>query len=202
MDMSEPIVSFECPFGTEHDVPGDDVRVLRSGESHFLIACGCSPVPLAAAHLPHEQVWRFLDVDENSHLAFVDGTVPSSSQWLTLDDLADGWYDDDPWRWLPEYNGTPETLRDEIREQVRDLADDTAAAESGGASVVDEQARAVACPSCGVDADQKCERPGGHSVRKSHADRVERAREEGFVDDATESDETPSTEQSELEGYA
>lgn len=182
--MNDPIVTIECPFGTEHDVPGDDVRVLRSGESHFLIACDCSPVPLAAAHLPHEHVWRFLDVDENSHLGFVDGTAPSPSQWLALEELADGWYDDDPWRWVSEYNKTPQLLRDEMREQICELADDNETNASGGADAVDEAAREVPCPSCNADAGQKCERPSGHSVRKAHTDRKDAARNEGVIESA------------------
>jgi hypothetical protein len=196
----DSMANFECPFGTEHTVPGDDVRVLRSGETNFIIACACSPVPLAAAHKPHEYIWQFLSVDENSHLGFVNGTTPSPEQWLALEELADGWYDDNPWQWLPEYNGTPETLREEMREQVREIADTNDKTSRGGASDKDRQARAVSCPACGADEGTKCQRPSGHDVRQSHSDRIQLAIENDIIE--KETNDPPSTEQVALEGWA
>jgi hypothetical protein len=205
----DSIVNFECPFGTEHTVPGDDVRVLRHGESHFYIACDCSPVPLEFAHHPHELISRFcrqehilqfVNVEEDSYLAFVDGTTPSPEQWLALEELAEGWYDDNPWRWLPEYNGTPETLREEMREQVREIADTNDKNSRGGASDEDRQARAVSCPACGAEEGTKCQRPSGHDVRQSHSDRIQLAIENDIIE--KETNDPPSTEQVALEGWA
>jgi len=43
----------------------------------------------------------------------------------------------------------------------------------------------VACPDCGAGAGAKCQRPSGHTVRKSHAERVEAAVEAGIIADDT-----------------
>jgi len=61
----------------------------------------------------------------------------------------------------------------------------------------------VACPDCGAGAGAKCQRPSGHTVRKSHAERVEAAVEAGIIaDDTGGSSVEESTEQADIGGWA
>jgi len=56
---------------------------------------------------------------------------------------------------------------------------------------------------CGAGAGAKCQRPSGHTVRKSHAERVEAAVEAGIIaDDTGGSSVEESTEQADIGGWA
>lgn len=181
-----------CGFDEDHALNGPNVRVLRSGAGNFIVACTCSEEALSAAHEPEHPT--------DQHLGFLHGKHPSPEQWLALDELADGWYDEQPHVPVedPEHTGTPAQLRAEMREKIEDIADTRTASRSGGAGKEDVKARQVECPSCGVGEGQKCERPGGHSVRKCHADRKEAAREEGIIEASGDVSPEPVGEQANI----
>jgi len=40
--MSDRVLTYECHVGdAAHDVPGPDVRILKTGDGGFIVACGC-----------------------------------------------------------------------------------------------------------------------------------------------------------------
>lgn len=175
MNYDDDLPRSECGFGVEHVLTGPDVRVMKSGENHFVIACNCSEEPLSEANeRPHPT---------DKHLGTIEGAWPSPEQWVALDDLADGWYNED--EHLPiedeRWDGTPAQRRATKREKIEKLAKDSKTNASGGADEEDEQAREVPCPNCGANAGRKCKRPSGHHVRKAHSDRKEAAREAGEI---------------------
>lgn len=167
------IVRYTCGFGTEHTIPGDDIRVLKVPDYGFVVACDCSSESLAEAHDPPHPT--------EGHLASIAGDAPTPEQWLALDDLSDGWYDTEPWIPLDEGKGKPFRRRQHCRDKISEDADHGVDETSE-----DIQARSVPCPNCGASEGSKCERPSGHTVRNSHADRVQAAREAGVLDDETE----------------
>jgi hypothetical protein len=127
---------------------------------------------------------------------------PSPAQWLTLEEAADGWYDTTAWDSPEGFEGVNGQRRARFREQIREIADTNDRNERGGAGERDRAARKVACPDCGAGTGTKCERPSGHSVRKSHAVRVEAAVEAGIIDDNGGSSVEETTEQAEIGGWA
>ena len=182
------IVTYTCGHGADHAIPSDDVRVMAWGATGFEVACTCGPEPLAEAdEPPHDSV---------DHIASVKGAAPSPEEWLALEGVRDGWYDENPWRLVESEGKTPMELRAIIRDGIEDLADDNSRNSRGGADETDEAARAVPCPYCGASSGTKCERPSGHRVRRSHAARKDAA----GVDRGDDSDTTErSTDQSTLE---
>jgi len=181
-----------CGFGEEHNLDGSDVRVMRSGAGNFVMACTCSEEPLTEADEPEHPT--------EDHIGFIDGKWPTPEQWLTIDNLADGWYNERPHVPVdnPDFDGTPAQLRRDMREKIKDIADTKETAASGGADEEDEKARQVPCPSCGANAGRKCQRPGGHRVRKCHADRSENAREEGVLEAGENEKRGPPGEQASI----
>ena len=165
------IVAYTCGHGARHAVPGGSVRVLAWGATGFEVACSCGPEPLSAAdEPPHEST---------DHLASIDGWAPSPSEWLALERVRDGWYDEDPWQPVESEGKTPMELRAEIREGIDELAEANERNAGGGADEVDRAARAVECPQCDAASGRKCQRPSGHRVRRSHAARKDAADLEG-----------------------
>jgi len=72
-----------------HDVPGPDVRILKTGDGGFIVACGCGPESVDdAEESPHPIT---------DHLVNIYAEDPSPAQWLTLEGAADGWYDTTAW---------------------------------------------------------------------------------------------------------
>lgn len=172
--MTEPsIVSYECKHRTQHRVPGDDVRVLKTGQAGFVLACDCAEEPLDETHEPPHPGDR--------HLANVYGKDPSPEEWLDLEEVADGWYDTDPWEPVDGKPGVWAQVRQRFREQVAEIADDRGGID-GGETEEDVRARDVECPNCSANPGVKCQRPSGHTVRKCHADRIELAKAEGVID--------------------
>jgi len=92
--------------------------------------------------------------------------------------------------------------RARFRERVAEIADANDRNERGGATQRDRDARGVPCPDCGAGTGTKCQRPSGHSVRKSHADRVEAAVEAGIIDETEGSSAEETTEQADIGGWA
>lgn len=189
----EYVVTYECHVsGETHAIPGPNVRVMKIGDGGFVVACDCGPEDLE-------------DVDEpphptEDHIANIYGRDPKPAQWLELEDAADGWYDATRWDAAPEdFDGTLGQRRAKLRKKVEALADSKDENKRGGADETDRQARAVPCPQCEASAGEKCYRPSGHRVRKSHADRKEKARETGELDDGDDGREPG--EQSSLEGW-
>lgn len=188
-----PVV--ECGHGTSHHFADDDVRVMKSGENDFVMACDCGPESLEETDTrPHES---------EAHLGSLEGACVSPSQWLALDDLTEGWYNESPHEPIedPRWPGTPAQRRTRKREIVEEAADAKSKNRSGGADAVDEEARAVACPSCDANEGRKCQRPSGHRVRKSHAARKEKARDEGVLD-GEDAEETSQLTIDDLEDLA
>jgi hypothetical protein len=189
--MSEMIINYEChPTGENHTVPGLDVQVMKIGDGGFVIACDCSEESLD-------------DVDEEphpttDHFVNVYATDPSPNGWLVLEDAADGWYNTTRWHSPDDFDGTHGQRRAEFRDKIEEIADDNDENQRGGADEIDEAVRAVACPECDAGVGQKCKRPSGHRVRKSHARRKETAREQGILED----DEEDDLAQSSLDAYA
>lgn len=169
--MTEPMLSFECPLGGKHRIPGrSDLRVMKNGYLHFTIACDCGPEGLADADTePHPT---------RDHLAFVEGDAPNADQWLRLDDLAEGWFHTNPHAPAPDKTGTWAQHRAYCRELIEDDARHYTG-DSFEPDSADRAARSVPCPNCGADAGAKCQRPSGHSVRKPHAGRTERHESQG-----------------------
>lgn len=213
-----------CGFGEDHALDAPDVRVMRSGAGHFILACTCSEESLSQVTEPeYPSQHRVGTLSESAgpeeptrrhigslstateprhrteqHIGFINGKWPTSEQWLALDDLTDGWYDERPHVPVddPEHVGTPAQLRSGMREKIEDLADTQDSNKSGGADREDEKARQVPCPSCGAGVGRKCQRPGGHRVRKSHVDRKDAAREAGILESEQEEPETPGEQAS------
>lgn len=184
--MPERVITYECPIaGVEHGLPGEHVRVLRTGTGGFIVACDCGPEALADADTrPHPTVDHLVNI-------YIDD--PSPAEWLRLDDAADGWYAVSAWD-IPEAGeGTWGQRRADFRERVEDAAD-TADGRDLEETPADEEAREVACPSCGAVAGRKCQRPSGHRVRKPHATRVEAVQADG--------ESTMELAQAELSGWA
>lgn len=170
---SDYSVTYECPIaGVEHRLPGPDVRVMKIGDAGFVVACNCGPEALEDAdEQPHPT---------EDHIVNVYGDDPSPEEWLELEDAADGWYETTRWHPAPEgFDGTLGKRRQEFRDKIREIADDNDENSRGGADETDRAARAVECPMCEAPTGQKCRRPSGHRVRKSHADRKDLAREAG-----------------------
>ncbi|PCR88618.1 zinc finger domain-containing protein [Natrinema ejinorense] len=159
-----PIVTYECRLsGRTHTIPSDDVRVMKSGDGDFVVACACGDDSLAEAdERPHPTPDQFVNIDANA---------PSPSEWLRLEDCANGWYAVDPWEPPEEYTGTRAQRRARVRERAKGLADGTSGPIDGEHDEQDEAARKVPCPYCGASAGRKCQRPSGHRVRSCHAER-------------------------------
>lgn len=187
-----PVVTYECPLaGDEHAVPGPDVRIMKVGDGGFVIACDCSEEELDDAdEEPHPTT---------DHLVNVYARDPSPEEWLVLEDAADGWCGTTRWHSPEDFDGTRGQRRVDFRKKIEEIADDNDENQRGGADERDKAARAVPCPHCDVGAGQKCQRPSGHTVRKSHADRVQTALDEGVI--ATQENEE-RTEQAALGGWA
>jgi len=61
------------------------VRILKTGDGGFIVACGCGPESVDdAEESPHPIT---------DHLVNIYAEDPSPAQWLTLEGAADGWYD-------------------------------------------------------------------------------------------------------------
>lgn len=184
--LAEPLAKYRCRLGTRQTIPGEDVRILRTGDGGFLAACDCSAEPLAETHeQPHES---------KAHLSYIDGRKISADDWVALEDLADGWYDVDPSESVEGYSGTYQERRESFASRMREQAespDVDPMFNSLDEQRRHEEAREVPCPDCGANAGRKCVRPGGHRVRKCHADRVESA---DLEDDVTESDRDEGTD--------
>lgn len=157
--------------------------------------CGCGPESVDdAEESPHPIT---------DHLVNIYAEDPSPAQWLTLEGAADGWYDTTAWDSPEGFEGVNGQRRARFREQIREIADTNDRNERGGATERDRVARGVACPDCGAGAGAKCQRPSGHTVRKSHAERVEAAVEAGIIaDDTGGSSVEESTEQADIGGWA
>lgn len=191
--MTETIVSYECPeTGLEHAVPGEDVRVMMVGDGGFVVACECGPEPLDDVDSrPHASV---------DHLVNIYVDAPSASEWLALEAAADGWYDTSAWEPADGYDGTNGQRRARVRDRMQSRVDAAETSSSGGATAADEAARAVACPACDATEGRKCQRPSGHRVRKSHADRKQLARTEGILGPEDAGNEAQVTLQDALGG--
>lgn len=161
----DPVVHYDCPAaGQTHAVPGESVRVLRTGDGGFVVACSCGEEPLE-------------DVDEPSHpgvdhLVNVYADDPSPAEWLRLEEASDGWYDTMAWRSPDGYRGTNGQRRARFREQVEALVN-KADGRDLEPSETQEQALAHECPYCGAASGRKCQRPSGHRVRTPHAARTD-----------------------------
>jgi len=65
------------------------VRILKTGDGGFIVACGCGPESVDdAEESPHPIT---------DHLVNIYAEDPSPAQWLTLEGAADGWYDTTAW---------------------------------------------------------------------------------------------------------
>jgi hypothetical protein len=190
-----PVVTYECPIaGTEHPLPGDDTRIMMTGDAGFVVACDCGPEALEEAdEKPHQTV---------DHLVNIYANDPSPSQWLRLEAAADGWYATTAFDTPEEYDGTHGQRRQQVRERAEKLADEKPNGEPTSREVAAREA--VACPQCDASAGSKCQRPSGHSVRTVHAARVEAAEASGAIE-ATSGDaldtEAALCEQAELEVF-
>ncbi|WP_066418884.1 zinc finger domain-containing protein [Halorubrum aethiopicum] len=194
--MTDRVLTYECHVSdADHDVPGPDVRIMKIGDGGFIVACGCGPESLDDAdESPHPIT---------DHLVNIYAEDPSPTQWLTLEDAADGWYDTTAWNSPEGFEGTHGQRRARFREKITEIADTNDRNERGGASQRDRDARGVACPDCDAGVGTKCQRPSGHRVRKSHAERVEAAVDAGIIDDETGgSSVEETTEQAEIGGWA
>ena len=188
--MTDTVVTYECPIaGNEHRVIGPDTRILKVSDGGFVVACNCGPESLDEVdEPPHETV---------DHMVNIYGNVPTPEKWLELNDASDGWHDTTMWDSPEGCDRTNGERWAEIREKAKRMADtdNPRNLEPGDDSV---RARKVECPMCGATEGQKCQRPGGHTVRKSHVDRIEAAEEVGVID----SDPSEQQEQSRLDGFS
>jgi len=153
--MSDRVLTYECHVGdAAHDVPGPDVRILKTGDGGFIVACGCGPESVDdAEESPHPIT---------DHLVNIYAEDPSPAQWLTLEGAADGWYDTTAWDSPEGFEGVNGQRRARFREQIREIADTNDRNERGGATERDRASPAgVACPDCGAGAGAKCQRPSG-----------------------------------------
>jgi len=187
----EVVLTYECPLaGAEHHVPGPDVRIMKIGDGGFVVACDCAAEPLTAAdEQPHPT---------RDHLVNIYADGPSPRQWLVLENAANGWYNTTAWDCPEDYEGTHGQRRANFRERIEEIADANDRSKRGGADETDVAARGVSCPDCGAGAGQKCQRPGGHRVRKSHRARKDAAREQGHLGDGREQ----GSEQASIEAWA
>lgn len=188
-----PIVEYECPeAGNEHAVPSDEVRVMMAGDGGFVIACECGEPLEEADETPHPTT---------DHLVNVYGNDPTPSDWLRLEEAANGWYDADPWEPPEGHSGTRMQRRQRTRERAKEMSG--ADIDRPDDDPHNKAARKVECPNCGVGEGQKCKRPSGHRVRKSHGERKERAKAEGVIEpeDADEAIQF-DTDQAELSGWS
>ena len=187
----EQIITYTCGHGAEHAIPSDEVRVMAWGATGFEVACCCGPEPLADANEePHE--------DESLlHVASIRGDAPSPAEWLALEDVRDGWFHENPWRLIKSRGKTPMEMRASVHEGIEGIADDNDRSRRGGADETDTAARGVECPDCGAGEGEKCQRPSGHRVRRSHAARKDAA-------GVTEEETAPETvtNQTSLEGWS
>jgi len=192
--MSDRVLTYECHVGdAAHDVPGPDVRILKTGDGGFIVACGCGPESVDDAESPHPIT---------DHLVNIYAEDPSPAQWLTLEGAADGWYDTTAWD-SPEGSRRERPAARPIREQIREIADTNDRNERGGATEARSRRPRGGVSDCGAGAGAKCQRPSGHTVRKSHAERVEAAVEAGIIaDDTGGSSVEESTEQADIGGWA
>ena len=182
---TDVVVQYECHVsGVEHDVPGPDVRIMKVGDGGFVIGCGCGDESLDELdETPHPH---------DDHIVNVYANDPMPSDWLVLEDHADGWYDTTAFDVPEEFDGTNGQRRAKIRERAKKIAD----ADDGRdleETEEDRQARTVACPHCGATAGRKCKRPSGHRVRKPHAERVDAAVEAGHIDTGDDDTHEQST---------
>jgi hypothetical protein len=184
-----PVIRYECHIsGEPHEVPGDEVRIMKHADGGFVVACGCGPESVAEADAPPHPV--------DDHLANIYANDPTPGQWRTLEDAADGWYDATAFAMHPDYPGTYGAFRQMLRERAADLADDGDHGEPTDREVAARNA--VGCPHCGAGTGSKCQRPGGHTVRTVHPDRIEAAVEAGDLDAQGESE----GEQAALTGWS
>jgi hypothetical protein len=193
--VSDRVLTYDCFVSdAAHDVPGPDARIMKIGDGGFVVACGCGPESVDDADASPHPI--------TDHLVNIYAEDPSPAQWLTLERAADGWYDTTAWESPEGFEGVNGQRRERFREQIREIADTNDRNERGGATERDRLARKVACPDCGAGAGAKCQRPSGHSVRKSHADRVGAAVDEGILDDDTRgSSVEETTDQAEIGGW-
>jgi len=194
--MSDRVLTYECHVGdAAHDVPGPDVRILKTGDGGFIVACGCGPESVDdAEESPHPIT---------DHLVNIYAEDPSPAQWLTLEGAADGWYDTTAWDSPEGFEGVNGQRRARFRRtDPRDCRHERPQRARWGDRARSRRPR-VACPDCGAGAGAKCQRPSGHTVRKSHAERVEAAVEAGIIaDDTGGSSVEESTEQADIGGWA
>lgn len=192
MTDPERVLEYDCHVSDEsHAVPGPDVRIMKIGDGGFVVACNCGPEGLDEVEEPPH------GVEDNEHIVNIYVRDPSPRQWIVLEDAADGWYDTT--RWHPagdDYDGTNGQRRQELRDKIEDLADEKDENSRGGADDEDRAARDVECPECDANPGVKCQRPSGHRVRKSHARRKEKARDEGVLDGGE------TSEQADLEAWS
>jgi len=132
--MSDRVLTYECHVGdAAHDVPGPDVRILKTGDGGFIVACGCGPESVDdAEESPHPIT---------DHLVNIYAEDPSPAQWLTLEGAADGWYDTTAWDSPEGFEGVNGQRRARFREQIREIADTNDRNERGGATERDRVAR-------------------------------------------------------------
>jgi len=133
--MSDRVLTYECHVGdAAHDVPGPDVRILKTGDGGFIVACGCGPESVDdAEESPHPIT---------DHLVNIYAEDPSPAQWLTLEGAADGWYDTTAWDSPEGFEGVNGQRRARFREQIREIADTNDRNERGGATERDRVAPA------------------------------------------------------------
>lgn len=169
--MNAAIVTYGCPLsGRTHAIPSDEVRVMKDGDGDFVVACACGDQALENAdEKPHPTPDQYVNIDANA---------PSPSEWLRLENCAEGWYAADPWTPPEGYTGTRAQRRQQVRERAKELADSVPGEHDGFDPDRHAAAREVPCPSCGANAGRKCKRPSGHRVRKCHADRLEHVEED------------------------
>lgn len=191
----DTVLIYDCHVAdAQHAVPGPDVRIMRIGDGGFVVACRCGPEDLVEAdESPHPIT---------DHLVNIYAQDPSPEQWLRLERNANGWYDTTRWDTPtdPAFDGTHGQRRANFREQIRELVD----ADDGRdlePSPEERHARGVACPNCGASKGRKCQRPGGHRVRKPHAARLNAAREAGVIDTGDAADSDAGREQAALDSF-
>jgi len=185
-DYGDVIVTYECPIeGNPHCVPGPNVRVMKVGDAGFVIACNCSAEPLSEAdEKPHPTV---------DHLVNVYGDGPSPEEWLRLDNASEGWYGTTRFDSPDGYPGTNGRRRERFREKVKNIADRMPQDDPDKREK--KQARKVECPACGANQGRKCQRPSGHRVQEPHADRVEAAKQAGYLQTPETNGQERDTEQ-------
>jgi len=125
---------YECHVGdAAHDVPGPDVRILKTGDGGFIVACGCGPESVDdAEESPHPIT---------DHLVNIYAEDPSPAQWLTLEGAADGWYDTTAWDSPEGSRRERPAARPIPRTDPRDLPTRTTATSAVGTTERDRVAR-------------------------------------------------------------